>query len=102
MGHGVTAVPVQEHVYDPVKQVCVHCHVPKYNVDQALANHQPITCVYRWVDSGSIAREERPAHRAADDFEMIGARLAQLRVEREETELAKAPTTMFERSLSAP
>jgi hypothetical protein len=73
----VADVPVQEHVFDPATEVCVHCHVPKRNV---VAN-AAISCVYRWVDASTIARVDRPKVSAVNDFEFIGARLEQLRGE---------------------
>lgn len=69
-------VPVQEHAFDPATEVCVYCHVPKRNVAAG-----PITCIYRWADA--VARADRPQVSAVDDFDFIGARLAQLRAERE-------------------
>ena len=73
--------------------------MPKRNVEVSQADHKPITCIYRWVDAPPAGH--RPIHRAADDFDMIGARLAQLRAERDEenARIDAAVVIAFERSM---
>ena len=99
MGNGLTHLtPVQEHVFASATDVCIHCYVPKRNVEASVVDHKPITCVYRWVDAPPPTH--RPIHRAADDFDMIGARLAQLRDERDEAERSKVvPDGSFLRAI---
>jgi hypothetical protein len=77
-------VPVQAHDFDPATAVCIHCHVPKHNVATSLGaiEMKPIACIWRWTDQ-AVSAEPRRTVSAADDFEMIGARAAQLRAERD-------------------
>ena len=69
---------IQEHEFDPVTCVCIHCHVPANNILEAAGN---LTCAPRWMPEQ--VRPE-PARRilAADDFDMIGDRLKELDAEK--------------------
>jgi hypothetical protein len=71
--------PVQEHAYDPTTDICLHCHVPKSNVEKSQTEAKLITCIWRWEDAITTERTRKIS--AADDFDMIGARLEQLRKE---------------------
>jgi hypothetical protein len=83
-------IHVQEHEFDAA-DICIHCHATKHNVANSLAalEMKPITCSGRWIDQP--ATESRRRVSAADDFDGIGARLEELRAERD-TILAQTTT----------